>query len=477
MDPKELLKTLSEHKASFEATVEALKKEQSDAANKSIGEIKAEIEKLSVAIKELEKANSKPFGVPGLKEELKSGKIKFSWMNMARAMYAEECKRFGGQALDKCLEILGTVEKPWDTFAAQEKEMCIAYAKAQGQNFGEAVSKAPGFGMGPNGIRRDMTAIDGSSGGFLIPPEVYMGEIIEPVYANTAMLKLPTMKLTGLRGDMPIPVDSQHLTGYWVGESKKPTKSDGAWQLQWLRPKKAGVFSKVSNRLLSFSNYDLGAEIKKKMTMDMSILLSAALTSGSGSDYTPRGLLADIASMTASTALGTNGARFSVTDLLYLKMALAAVNELRDTPTYGALMHPNAYFGMLTERVPTATSGMSTKNGIPLQAGTFGLLDPIAVENAVKFKIEHTTQIPATNAKGTSTTCSTVVAGDFSKFCFATFRDPIFRVSDVAGDGSTGSAFLDDQLYLVMFLEVDSRMLRAAAFSYVNDAETKPSNW
>jgi HK97 family phage major capsid protein len=471
-EAKDMKTALESYKASIEASIAAASKAQSDAANAEIAKMKAQYEEVKTGLKALEESAKHPFGLPGLKEDLKSGKVSFNMGNFYRAQFVELCHR-----KDYAQDVLPSVSKPWDVLAPQEKEICQEYAKRRGSEFGNAQSNAKGFSMGPNGVQKDMSDDTGAAGGFLVPPEVYQGEIIEPVYAMTPILNMPCMKLTGLRGDIPIPVDSQHLTAYWVGETTKPTKSDGKWTLEWLRPKKAGVFSKVSNRLLAFSNYDIGAEINKKMTRDMSVLLSAALTNGLGSDYQPRGLLADIAKMTASTALGTNGARFSVTDLLYLKMALAGVNELRDTPTYGALMHPNAYFGMLTERVPTATSGMSTKNGMPLQVGTFGLLDPDVIQKASKFQIGHTTQIAGTNTKGTSTTCSTVVAGDFSKFCWATFRDPIFRVSDVAGDGSTGSAFLDDQIYLVMFLECDARLLRAAAFAYVNDAETKPANW
>jgi hypothetical protein len=105
------------------------------------------------------------------------------------------------------------------------------------------------------------------------------------------------------------------------------------------------------------------------------------------------------------------------------------------------------------------------------------LLDKADIEAALKMKIEDTTQITATNTVGTSTTSSKVVMGDWSKFVYASFRDPIFKVSDVASDNSSNSAFLNDDLLMVMFMEYDCVCLRAAAFTGRDGAETTESSW
>ena len=57
------------------------------------------------------------------------------------------------------------------------------------------------------------------------------------------------------------------------------------------------------------------------------------------------------------------------------------------------------------------------------------------------------------------------------------WRDLIIKVSDVASDGSTGSAFLDDQIYIVLFQEFDTALMRETAMTQAKGAETTKANW
>jgi hypothetical protein len=262
-----------------------------------------------------------------------------------------------------------------------------------------------------------------------------------------------------------------------VGENEAPTASTTSLGLEWLRPKKLGVFSKISNRLIAFANPAFDAFIKNKFARDTSVALSDALLNGTGSDSKPKGLTQYKSGMTA-VSMASAGRRFTVDDLAKMKQGLAVVDELRDTPTYGAIMRPEVKWGMLRERVLNY-SGQTARSGQPILPKL--LLSDSDIEAALRAKLGDTTQLLATeNSSGVVTagsTNSTVYFGDFSLAVFASFREPIFRVSDQAGDGSTGSAFLQDQLYMVMFHEVDFNILRQAAFAYMTGAETNEANW
>jgi hypothetical protein len=121
-------------------------------------------------------------------------------------------------------------------------------------------------------------------------------------------------------------------------------------------------------------------------------------------------------------------------------------------------------------------NGQSAKNGMPIAMPTL-LLTNAQLQDALGAQIGHTTQLAKNLTKSSGTTLSRVLYGDWSKFCWATFREPAFRVSDVAGDGSTGSAFLEDELFMVMFWEFDAQILRRAAFCYIADAQTTEASW
>jgi len=456
---EKLRELLEDHAAKVRTEIEEKISEQSTSANDQVKALNEKLDALENGLKSLEETrkDKATFGLPGLEYE----KSNWSWRKFWLASAI--------QAAHGRMPSIPAVDNPWEKVAPFEKEVIEQYGKRRKKDLMDNLQIF--------GDQKDYNSDDGSAGGYLVPPEIYTGDIIESVRAQTPLLSMPTMQFTGLRGDLPIPVDSSNLSAYWVGEKGKPTESTSSFDLKWLRPKKLGVFTKVSNRLLAFANANVEQIIKDKMARDASVELSNGFTNGTGTESKPLGLLAEVNrnAMTAGTAIGTNGGRFSIDHLMSMKQSLAAVNEMRDTNSYAALMHPNVLWGMLRERV-TQYSGQAYQRG-SLLTGSM-IIDPSQLEAAARLsKIGSTTQIAANITKGTSSTCSYVCLGDMSKFATATFREPIFRVSDVAGDGSTGSAFLEDQLYMVMFMEVDSAMLRAAAFCLISDAETSEANW
>jgi HK97 family phage major capsid protein len=326
------------------------------------------------------------------------------------------------------------------------------------------------------GVKRDYNSTDGSAGGFLVPPQQWTGDIIETVYANTPILNFPgVVKLTGLAGDMPIPTDNGNLTAYHVSENGKPTVTSAALGQQWLRAKKLGCFSKVSNRLISYSNQAIENFIREKMGRDCAVEMSRGLTSGTGSNSEPKGIMQYANQMTTGFSAGTNGARFSTDMAWKLQQSLAAADEKRDSGAYAYLMRPEVLYGLLRERV-IQYSGQARANGQPVFSNTLGMTRE-QLQSIYRASFGDTTQIAGTDTTGTSSTTSKVVYGDWSRFVLATFRDPIFRVSDVAGDGSTGSAFLEDQLYMVMFMEYDCAITRPSSFVMATGAECTDTNW
>lgn len=455
-----LQEKLEQFKTGVSSLIETKIAEQSTKADEEVKGLKGnleEIEKGLAAVKDEMKTKGS-FGLPGMEYEKKN----WSWARFFHAMYRSVVWMKNPNMPQM------TASESFDKFAPFEKEVCAQYGKRRDMEIDEM---AKSLGMS----KRDFEADDGSKGGFLVPPELYSGDIIETTYKRTPILQMPVLRLTGLKGDLPIPRDTGNLTAYWVSETGKPTKTDSSFALEWLRPKKLGVFTKVSNRLVASSNEAIEALIREKMSRDASVKLSDGLTNGKGAESEPKGILQETGNMTASTnALATNGARFTVDKLLAMQQALAAADELRDDNGYGAIMRPEVYFGMLRERI-RQYSAQSYKDGAPILPGTL-VMDASAIESATGVRIGHTTQI-ATSTKGTSTTCSKVILGYWPYFAYASWRDPVFRVSDVAGDGGTGSAFLEDQLYMVMFMECDCRLLRPAAFTYVDDAETTESSW
>lgn len=464
VDLEEVKGLLTEYNEKVTHTIDEKIKNQSDAANAEISELKKKQSEFEKGIKSVNDAikEKKEVGLPGYEGKEKS---KWSWQRFFKALWF--------QCSSHPMAMHGRTN-PWEKAGAEyEKEVCKSYMNRRKVDFMQSMS------MPANSNQKDYEYDDGSSGGFLVPPEQYQGDIIEPTYAQTPILQMPTLRLDNLKGDMPIPIDAGNLTAYWLGENTKPTKSTTSFDLAWLRRKKLGVFCKISNDLLAFSNRNIEQILRNKITRDASVALSDGLTNGKGSDYEPKGIL-QYSGMTSGGVVGSSGGRFTIDDAQKLRMELAKVNELRDTDSYGFLMHPAVKFGLLRERVKQY-SAQSRRNAMPVFP-TGMLMDEEAVARVLKARMGDTTQMPNNedtdgSTTSSSNTYSSVLYGDWSLFAYGQFRDPIFRVSDVAGDGSTGSALLDDQTYIVMFLQCDCQLLRSAAFAKMTGAETNDSNW
>lgn len=343
---KEELKTMLEaFKTSVESAITTKTKESTDKTDKEVTELREKLVEAETALADIKKQMEKPFGLPGADLE----KEKFNWN-----------KFFVGQFKD-----------------LQANKGVISHAEAN--KFWE---KEAGF---EDRICKDYSSSSGETGSYLVPPQIYQGDVIDTVYANTAVMKMPVMKFTNLKSDIPIPVDNGHLTAYHVGETEAPTKSESSFGLKWLRPKKIGVYVRISNRLLYETSNAIEMIVKGKMALDAAVELSRGLTDGRGSDSEPMGIDRYYDQFTGIKNISANGRRWTIDDIAAQKQALAGANELRDTATYGTIMHPSVEWGMLREKTEMYT-GQTSGKGQPILGKI--ILDKGIIENALRQKLK-----------------------------------------------------------------------------------------
>lgn len=462
---QELEAKLTQYREQIQADVKQTKSDidaaiakQSDAANKVVETVLkpqlAELEKALKSIQDTIKDNG-TLGLPGAEAEMKQ----WSWTDFFRGQMQAVA---GG----KCNSI-ASVSDPWH-HAPVVKELCVQYAKRRGFDVDERMGTA---------YKRDYNATDGSSGGFLVPSEI-SSTVIDATIANMPIGNIPNLlKLTNLTGEMFIPKIVTRNTGYMVAENTAPTKSTGSFGGVWLRPKKLGVFTKQSNRLLYQTKGVSDMLIKRCITEAAALKWHDQLINGSGAASEVKGLL-QYSGMTTTingdAISPTNGRQFLGDDALNMITALEEVDEITDANQAAFLMRPVVLRGMQRERVKMYAA-QSRANAAGLYPNVYPTKQGIS--DYLGAGIYTTSQISASNTQGTSTTSSKVLCGNWSLFAVGSWRDPVFKVSDVASDGSTGSAFLDDQFYAVMFIEFDAALLRETALALFEGAETKPSSW
>jgi len=346
-----------------------------------------------------------------------------------------------------------------------EKELC----KAAGEQR-QLANKELGMIVAKSNI-----ADDGSDGGFLIPEEV-TNEIIDLAIAKMPIMNMGTTILRGLVGDLPVPKLTGRPTSFFVGENEAPAKSKATFGELTLRPKKVAGFVKISNRLIHQTRGVADTVIRQSLTDSVALQMHLGLVRGTGSDKQPLGIFNASGFTSNNISLGVNGRRFRIDDAAAMDTALDVADELIDSPdSFGYLLRPEVLGGMKRERVKQFSS-QAEGDGQPILM-TNPLLSNKVLEDIIGYKIRTTTQILNNEVLGTSTASSTAIFGNWKHFWVGMWRDFAIKVSDVAGDGSTGSAFLDDQLYVLGMQEFDSRAMRATAFTTVAGAETDESAW
>ena len=436
----ELQERLTKFKGEVVETAKQVAQESGDRAIEATSELKSALDvtnkQLSSIEEQLRAAQAQR--VPGLADELK--KKQFSFQALLRAQLA----------MKDPMAPQEEKSNPWK-HAGFEKSVIDA---------GMQTRAADG-----------QVAADGSQGGFLIPDEA-TSEIIDMVIADMPMMRLGPTILRGLTGDLPIPTVTGRPTGYMVSETEAPASSTAAFGEVIFRPKKVAAFVKQSKRLIYQSRGVAEMLVRKLIAEALQLKMEAMLINGSGSDKQPQGIL-NGTGFTTGFYCGDNASspsgRFKFDHLRKALKTLDVADELKPTANIGILTRPEVKCGLKGQTV-AQYSGQASKDAQPI---LFGLTVKDAdIREHYATGIESTTLFPFSSG-----TLTDVLVGNFSQFYVGMWRGFQLLASDTASDGAGGSAFLQDQLYIVAFQEFDSHVTRGSAFTKVTSAETNESNW
>jgi HK97 family phage major capsid protein len=386
-------------------------------------------EKLDAKLKEIdEKLRERRVSVPG--SELPDNGKKFSFARAFRALTDQARK----------------TSDPWKG-AEHEKEILEAAEVQRAAN----------------------NATDGTEGAVLVPEELD-DQVIPMALEAMPIFSLGPTVMRNLVGNIAIPKTTGRPTGYWVGENEAPTESEATFGEIKLDPKRVAGFSKVSQRLLRQAPGVAEPIIRQELANALAIAWHDAIIRGSGSDSEPRGIV-NTSGLTTTTALGTNGGRFTAdkAEEMYTNIQEADYGGIG--ARMGMLMRPMVLSGMKRERIAQYSGDTG---------GQYVFAPPMisnkTLEDMVGMPIRTTTGLLATLTKGSSSTCSRVIMGDWAQLLLAMWGGVELKASDTTAH-STSSAFLQNQVWLVIQQECDVQIKQAAAFSVIADAETTPANW
>jgi HK97 family phage major capsid protein len=273
--------------------------------------------------------------------------------------------------------------------------------------------------------------------------------ITDVLLAESSVLRLGAVIVSGLRGNTSWPVELAAPTATWVAENSGGDvgEDDASFGVTPAVPKMLTSTTSYSRKLLVQASPQIDAWVKRRLGRAHASGIDAAAINGSAAN-SPTGLLHT--ANVGLVAMGANGGVITAQALIDLETTLSNANASAS----GLLTTPGIRAKLRT--LPSITSG-----SVPVWNG----------DQVLSYRGEVSTNVPSDLVKGTSSlssACHGVILGDFSNLLIAEWGvleilvDP-YRLKKQGGG----------QIEVTSYQTCDIAVIRPSAF--VTCVDAKPS--
>jgi HK97 family phage major capsid protein len=454
MDPEELFKkmetlvadTITKSKeaadTSAKAAVDALSAEGGplDTLSNSVTEIKTQQDKLREAWEkrqqeaEQEEANKSSWAHPDLDDPELLSKLK--WSNILWGM-SQELKP-GSIAKDAWSR---DDEMKWTRKILMETKDIV---------------DASGY-RGKAGLQE---SID-EQGGMFVPMQL-AAKYIDLLIAELVLTQLGASKMTNLVGTpVTIPSETGGMSFQFVGENGIPAESAPTYGAIKLEPKRLSGFVTVSNRLLKMNNASIESRLERRLVRDGALAAEAGILFGAGG-IAPRGLF----NTTGITRLSLNagsGRKATIDDLELQRVKIRTANV---PGKISYLTREEVASSLKTQKVQHY-AGQTTQLGYVHNP----MITHAELEDKINGLLRTTTAIPVNTGAPHGANTAALVAGVWEYLETAFWSRMTIRASREASLNGR-SAWLQNETWWMLDLEMDSNVTRKEAFHIIDDAST-----
>jgi len=138
-------------------------------------------------------------------------------------------------------------------------------------------------------VAKALTSDTGPTGGYLVPQQ-YAEEVIELLSAKAVVRKMGAVSLP-LEGTLNIPKLTAGATAYFIGEAQNIPVSQPTFDQIKLTEKTLVTMVPISNKLIRLSSPKVDVQVRNNMIDVMAKKEDLAFIRGTGTDYSPKGLL------------------------------------------------------------------------------------------------------------------------------------------------------------------------------------------
>lgn len=300
-------------------------------------------------------------------------------------------------------------------------------------------------------FKRDMTATGGTSGSEGgVNVQTSVGGIIDVLLPATVLNGLGITRFDNLTGNLDLPTASTQPAAGWNTENGTATEKSPAFSKISFSPKRLAAYIQVSNQLLRQSSNSIDAYVRQYLINAMAQELEKAAIKGGGSNE-PTGIIGNsnvnviYAGGATSNSTNANGAAAVWADVVN------AMKSVENNNAMGQAYLTNPLVKAALQITGRQASGV--EGNFILQSGAGELNGyPLAV----------TTNVPSNLSKGTSSTLSAMIFGDFSKLAVASWGGMELTVDPFSG----ATAGLTN---MVLNAYMDVNLLQPKAFAVCKD--------
>ena len=271
------------------------------------------------------------------------------------------------------------------------------------------------------GGRRDLTVGTDSAGGFLRPTDHLGDQFVDALRSRLVMNELGARFMTGLRGDVAIPKLATGVSAGFVAENGATSEVNAVFSQITMSPKSLGAFTDVSRLLMIQSDPSVEQIVRDDLLNAIAQKVEDVAIEGGGSNE-PSGII-DTAGI-GSVAIGTNGGAIAWDDIVNLVKEVEVDNAAINGNTLAYLTNPKV------KSLMASTSKVASTDSVMLLDAPWNSL--------YGYNLAVTNNVPSDLTKGTLTTASAMIFGDFSQLMMGFFSTPDILIDPYTA-GSSGA--------------------------------------
>ena len=271
------------------------------------------------------------------------------------------------------------------------------------------------------GGKRDLTVGTATAGGHLVGTDHLGDQFVDALRARLVFSELGARFMTGLRGDVAIPKLATGVSAGFVAENGATSEVNAVFSQISLQPKSLGAFSDISRLLMIQSDPSVEQIVRDDLLNAIAQKIEDVAIEGGGSNE-PTGITGTAG--IGSVAIGTNGGALTwdaITDLVKeVEVDNAAING----NTLAYLTNPKVKSHM------ASTPKVASTDSVMLMDAPWNSL--------YGYDLAVTNNVPSDLTKGTLSTASAMIFGDFSQLMMGFFSTPDILIDPYTA-GSTGA--------------------------------------